>query len=434
MYSILLKGIQFTKLKLAFKYLKEKDDPKTGVTPFQALCINMCATLGTGNITGVAVAIALGGPGALIWMIMVAIIGMPIKYVEGYLAIRYRKKTPTNIVGGPYGYIEYGLGRSFKPLAKIFATFGLLSSMFGIGTLIQMNSIVEATNNVFYSLNNTITLFNKSISIYSLIITIVVVILTALITIGGIKKIGSICEYLVPIMGFIYITICLIIIITNIKYLSNTIYIMFKLAFNNKALLGGFVGISIKNTIQQGISKGVFTTEAGLGSSAIASSMSSSDNPVKIGLTQMLSTLLGTIIVSLLTGICVLITNAHLQNLEGIDITTYAFSVGLPFKNQNIALILILICITCFAFTTIIGWNLYGLKCLNYLTNNKIIIKTFQWSYIFILFIGLFLNTTVVWDISDILNGLMAIPNLIAITLLNKQVVKETNLYFKKEK
>lgn len=434
--TIRLKGIQIRKLPKALSFmLKEEQDGKGEVSTFQALCISMSATIGTGNITGVASAIAIGGPGALFWMVITALLGMATKYSEGFLAVKYRHIENERIVGGPYAYIEYGMGKKWKPLAKAFAIFGMLASIMGVGTFTQINGITDATKNVFDKESlNVLTIFGNNVSISSIIMGTFIAVLTALILIGGVKRVGKACELLVPFMAGIYIIISLIVVFTNISELPSAFTTIFKMAFATKAITGGVIGLTIRDAIQQGVAKGIFSNEAGLGSAPIATATAKSNDPVKQGLVSMTSTFFGTVIICALTGLTIVITKAYDQGLSGISITDYAFSVGLPFP-PIISSILLLVSITCFALTTIIGWNIYGVKCLDYLTNgNKKIEMMYQWIYIAMVFVGSFLEVNLIWNIAEILNALMAIPNLIALLALSGVISKDTNEYFKKEK
>lgn len=434
--TIRLKGIQIRKLPKALTFmLKEEQDGKGEVSTFQALCISLSATIGTGNITGVASAIAIGGPGALFWMIITAILGMATKYSEGFLAVKYRHIENDRIIGGPYAYIEYGMGKKFRPLARTFAIFGMLASILGVGTLTQINGITDATKNVFDKESlNVITILGNDVSIASIIMGLIITVLTALILIGGVKRVGKVCELLVPFMAGIYIIICLIVVFTNIVEVPTAFIAIFKMAFTPETIVGGVVGITVRDAIQQGVAKGIFSNEAGLGSAPIATATAKSNDPVKQGLVAMTSTFFGTVIICALTGVTIVLTKAYDQGLSGISITDYAFSVGLPFP-PIISSILLLISITCFAFTTIIGWNLYGVRCLDYITNgNKKIENIYQWVYIIMVFVGSFLEVNLIWNIAEILNALMAIPNLIALLALSGVIAKDTNEYFKKER
>lgn len=416
--SIKLKGLQITKLKEAFFILfkKEKKD-KQSISTFQAICISLSATLGAGNITGVAAAVTLGGPGALIWMIITILLGLPIKYAESYLACKYRIINDNKIIGGPYAYIENGLGEKYILLSKSYALFGMLAAILGLGTFIQINGVSDAFKNIFINdiyINN---IFGTKLSISSLFIGLIFSFLTYMVILGGTKKIAKYCEILIPVVAFIYISICLFVIIFNIKYLPHTIIKIFINSFNKEAFTSGIIGYAIK----EGVTKGIFTSEAGIGSSAIAISSTEEKDPKKLGLASLGSTFFGTLIICILTGIVIVITDSYNQNLSGISIANYAFITGLKI-NPKLVSIILFICITIFAFTTIIGWNLYGIKCLNYLTNNKYIYYIYQWIYIMMVFIGAFLNVEPIWNVAEIFNALMIIPNLLAILLLIKKI------------
>lgn len=434
-YTIKLKCLQISKLPKAISFLiTKKDNNKKGVTSFQALCISLSATIGTGNIVGVASSIVIGGPGALFWMVVSAFLGMAIKYAEGFLAIRYRKKETDYIIGGPYAYIEYGMGKKYKWLAKSFAIFGMCASILGLGTFIQVKGIVDASLNVFdKSTLNFMNIFGYDVSIIKLIVGLVLLIICSIVIFGGIKKIATTCEKLVPFMTILYILMCLIVIISNVNILPSAFLKIITGAFNFKSIIGGVAGYTIVNAIKQGVSKGIFTNEAGLGSAPIAISESSSNNPIKEGLITMTSTFFGTIIICTLTGLCIIMTDAYLKELDSIYVVDYAFFKGSFFSNITTS-IFILIATICFGITSIIGWNLYGVKCLRYLTNNETIIKGYKIIYVIFIFTGVFLNTKFIWNIAEIFNALMAIPNLIALIYLKNDVIKETNEYLLKNK
>ncbi len=434
--SIKLKGLQIRKLPKAFSFMLQKETPDAKrVSSFEALCISLSATLGTGNITGVATAITLGGVGALLWMEIGAILGMVVKYAESFLAIKYRYIKDDLIIGGPFIYIEKGLKRNGKKLAISFATFGMLASILGMGTFIQINGISDAFRNIF-TIDFTINLpyLNLEISIFQLIIGAVFATLCGFVLIGGIKKISKLCEILVPFMAFLYITLCLIIIVCKLNKIPYFLNVLISMAKSKKAMIGGIIASFNTLAIKQGISKGLFSNEAGMGSSPIAVANVKGHDPIKEGLLGMMSTFLGTIVICTLTGLVIILTSAYQQKLEGIYITEYAFTKGLPFPSI-ITMLLLLVCITCFAFTTMIGWHLYGIKCLNYLTNNnQRVAKIYNVIYIIMIFIGAFLKITFIWDLTEILCALMSIPNLIAILSLSDVIKEETNQYFLKQK
>ena len=430
--TIKLKGIQFTKgfksLKLMLKD-KSGSETKGEVSTFGALCISLSATIGTGNIVGVATALAIGGAGALFWLIIASILGLATKYAEGYLAIKYRKiEDDGSVVGGPFAYIEYGLGKNYKPLAKSFALFGAVAAIMGIGTMTQANGISDAFTSLV-NIDKGINIYGYSINIVSVIIGIIIALFTTLVLVGGIKRISKVCEYVVPIMAVLYVLICLTIILLNITSLPMAFLTIIKMAFSFKALGGGAMGYVITKALSAGVQKGIFANEAGLGSTPIALATAKNNDPINQGLISM-GGMIVTIIICVMTGLVVTLTNAYSQGLEGINITNYAFTVGLGF-NHTVSSFLLLLCIVFFAFTTIIGWHLYGMKCLNYLTNKK---KTISYIYLVIyiimVFLGSCLKVNVIWKIADIANSLMAIPNLIALIMLSKKVSIDTNNYF----
>ncbi len=434
--TIKLKGIQIFKIKKAFNLFKEKDNTNEGeVSTFQAICISLSATIGTGNIIGVASAIMLGGVGALFWMIVCSVFGMAIKYVESFLAIKYRIINNNTTIGGPFAYIEKGMGSKYKWLSKVFALCTVGACVLGLGTFIQINGIVDAFENLFGNYQNVIyTSDNITITTVSVIVGSIITILSAIILIGGVQRIGKVCEVLVPFMAIFYVSMCLLLLVLNIKAVPDALILIVKEGLNIRSFIGGALGIQISEGLRQGMLKGIFITESGLGSSPIAISTAKSTNPVKEGLVTMVFSLLSVILICVSTGLCIIVTKAHTQGLSGIAIMNYAFSIGLNWPNLVVALF-VLICITCFAFSTIIGWNLYGEKALSYLTNNsEKAILIYKYVYIFMVLIGSILELNLIWKLAEVLNALMAIPNLIAVVYLSKVAIKETNIYLKKKK
>ncbi len=409
--TIKLKGLQITKLKEAFFILFKKDKSKN-ISTFQAACISLSATLGSGNIIGVATAITIGGPGALIWLIITIFIGLPIKYMESYLATKYK----VNDSGGPYYYIEKGMPKKYHILAKAYATLGMFAAILGFGTFIQINGITDAFKNIIDKDIYIKNIFGNNISISSLIIGLIFSVLTFVVIIGGTKKIAKYSEICIPVVGVLYISTCIIIILFNIKNLPFTLYTILKESFNIKAITSGVFAY----TIREGVSKGIFASEAGVGTSGIAISTSDNNNPHRQGLAAISSTIFGTTFICILTGIVIVITNAYNQNLTGISIASYAFANGTPLYSK-ILLLILLICIMFFGYTTMIGWNLYGIKCLKYIINNKKLEQLYQWIYIMMIFIGAFLNTEDIWNLSEVFNALMVIPNIIAILYITKK-------------
>lgn len=433
--TVRLKGVQFRKLPHAFKkmFANEKSGQHGEVSSFAALCTALSATIGTGNIVGVATAVVAGGPGALFWMWLAALVGMATKYSECLLSVKYRQVTEDgHIIGGPFYYIEKGMGSKFKWLAKIFAVFGVCVGLMGIGTFTQVNGIASAVNN-FFDANNSWTVFIFGID-YSwtvVIAAIVVAFFVALVIIGGIKRISSVAQVIVPFMAITYVILAVLIIGFNITKVPGAFATIVKSAFGVRAAAGGALG-AMMVAMQNGIARGIFSNEAGLGSAPIAAAAAHTDEPAKQGLISMLGTFIDTIIICTMTGLAIVITGAWDTGLQGVAVTTKAFQIGLPFPGE-VASFLLMICLIFFAFTTILGWDYYSEKCLEYLTGGRMgIVKAYRWVYIACVFFGPFMTISAVWTIADIFNGLMAIPNLIALLALNGVVVMETKKYLDK--
>lgn len=433
--TIRLKGVQFRKLPHAFKkmFANEKSGQHGEVTSFAALCTALSATIGTGNIVGVATAVVAGGPGALFWMWLAALVGMATKYSECLLSVKYRQVTEDgHIIGGPFYYIEKGMGSKFKWLAKIFAVFGVCVGLMGIGTFTQVNGIAGAVNNFFDADNSwTVSIFGIDYSWTVVIAAIVVAFFVALVIIGGIKRISSVAQVIVPFMAITYVILAVLIIGFNITKVPGAFATIVKSAFGVRAAAGGTLG-AMMVAMQNGIARGIFSNEAGLGSAPIAAAAAHTDEPAKQGLISMLGTFIDTIIICTMTGLAIVITGAWDMGLQGVAVTTKAFQIGLPFPGE-VASFLLMICLIFFAFTTILGWDYYSEKCLEYLTGGRMgIVKAYRWVYIACVFFGPFMTISAVWTIADIFNGLMAIPNLIALLALNGVVVMETKKYLDK--
>lgn len=432
--SIRLGILQFRRLPLALKYMfKNEEEGEGEVSSFAALCTSLSATIGTGNIVGVATAIAAGGPGALFWMELAACVGMATKYAEGLLAIKYRTVDEDNhALGGPFYYIELGMGKKWKFLAVLFAFFGVCVGLMGIGTFSQVNSISSAVSS-FFDPNNSCLVDIPYIGTYSIAVVIASIVLTicvALVLIGGLKRISSVSQLVVPFMAVIYVIFCVVLLLFNIKNIPGAVVLIVKGAFTPAAITGGAIGtffLAMKN----GIARGIFSNEAGLGSAPIAAAAAQSNEPVRQGLVSMTGTFIDTIVVCTMTGLSIVLTGAwKVEGLKGVQITTYAFSHGLPIPNSVSAFILML-CLVFFAFTTIVGWNYYSERCLEYLTKgNMKVVMVYRWIYILAVFIGPFMTVEAVWTIADIFNGLMALPNVIALFALSGVVVAETKAYF----
>ena len=379
-----------------------------------------------------ATALAAGGPGALFWMIVAAFLGMATKYAEGLLAIKYRTVDKDgHVLGGPFYYIENGMGKNWKWLAKIFAFFGACVGLFGIGTFTQVNSISSAVTNFFDpNAGNVVSLFGRTYSWSTVITCIVLTLCVGLVVIGGIKRIAKVSEIVVPFMAVLYVALGLIIIITNITAVPAAVASIVKSAFTGSALAGGAMG-SMVAAMQQGIARGIFSNESGLGSAPIAAAAAVTKEPARQGLVSMTGTFIDTIVICTMTGISVVIAGSWMNpDLEGVEITMDAFQKGLPFPAE-VASFALMICLVFFAFTTILGWNYYGERCVEYLFNrNQSVVKGYRWLYIAAVFIGPYMTVAAVWNIADVFNALMAFPNLVALLALNGVVVKESKDYF----
>lgn len=430
--------LQVRRLPLALKWMVKNEEGGAGeVSSFGALCTALSATIGTGNIVGVATAVCAGGPGAIFWMILAAFFGMATKYSEGLLAVKYRVVDKNNhALGGPFYYIEQGMGKKFKWLAKMFAFFGVGVGLFGIGTFTQVNGIASAVMN-FFDPNEAHTVTIPGIGTYSwtvVIASLILAVCVALVVIGGIQRIANVAQVIVPFMAIIYILFCLILIIGNITKIPEAIVIIVQAAFNPKAITGGVVGSMIV-AMQKGVARGIFSNEAGLGSAPIAAAAAQTKEPVRQGLVSMTGTFIDTIVICTMTGLSIVVTGAwQVEGLEGVQVTTYAFENGLPFPARVSAFILML-CLIFFAFTTILGWDYYSERCLEYLSGGKMgVVKGYRWLYILAVFIGPYMTVSAVWTIADIFNGLMALPNMIALFALSGVVVKETRAFFDEKK
>ena len=428
-------GIQFRKLGLAFKYAFKPDSSGEGdVSSFGALCTALSATIGTGNIVGVATAICAGGPGALFWMWVAALLGTATKYAECLLATKFRTMAEDgHVLGGPFYYIERGLGPKWKWLGKLFAVLGVGAGVLGIGTITQINGITSAVENfVDPEKAHTIALFGNNYSWAVVISGIIVTVCVALVVIGGIKRITKVSEIVVPFMAILYIVVAVAILLCNIKNIPAAFVEIIQSAFGLRAAAGGALGAMVM-AMQKGIARGIFSNEAGLGSAPIAACAAKVDSPAKQGLISMTGTVIDTLIICTMTGLCIVVTGAHNAaaelGLEGSQVTNYAFQNGLPLP-AKVGSFILMVCLAFFAFTTILGWDYYSEKCLEYLTGGKMgPVKVYRWIYILAVFVGPFLTVSAVWTIADIFNGLMALPNLVALFALGGVVAAETKMY-----
>ena len=443
--TIRLGCLQVMNLHNALRFMLHSEKDGTGeVSSFGALCTALAATIGTGNIVGVATAIGTGGPGALFWMEVAAFLGMATKYAEGLLAVKYRKTDKDGkVLGGPFYYIETGIkeryGWNMKWLAVMFAVFGIGAGLFGIGTITQVNGITSAMARLTPNASEFINIGGNSVSITTAITGLLVTAFSATVIIGGLKRIAKVSMYIVPIMVIVYIVTCLLLLLLNCSHITSAIETIVRAAFNPSAVTGGVVG-SIFIAMQKGIARGIFSNEAGLGSAPIAAAAAKTKEPVRQGLVCMTGTFFDTIIICTMTGLAIVVSGAWdpKLGLEGVNITMEAFSRGLSIipSGATIAPYFLATALVFFAFTTILGWAYYSEKCLQYLMGGKNAkaILVYRWLYIFAIFIGPYLTVSAVWTSADIFNGLMAFPNLVALILLSGIVTKETKTFLAKLK
>ena len=437
--TIRTRGIQFTKLGRAFKQIFKKNEGEGELSGFSALCTALSATIGTGNIVGVATAIVAGGPGALFWMWFAAILGTATKYAECMLAIKYREvKADGTVLGGPFYTIEKGMGSKWKWLAVLFAIFGVAAGLLGIGTMTQINGITSAVNMAIKS-DVAFTLFGNDYTWATVIGGAIVTLCAALVIIGGLKRISKVAEKIVPAMAIVYIFLGLSVLIMNATKIPAAFALIFKSAFGWQAAAGGVAGFVLKqvmDSMQKGIARGIFSNEAGLGSAPIAAAPVKTEEPVEQGLVNMTGTIIDTLIVCTMTGLAIVIAFCNpafvSDGATGVQLTSKALSFNLGGDGVSVQFLLML-CLAFFAFTTILGWDYYSEKCLEYLSNGRMkFVMFYRVLYIAMIAIGPYFTVDAVFTIADITNGLMAIPNCIALIVLSGVVAKETKAYFDK--
>ncbi len=442
--TIRLRGLQVRHLGRSLKYMWRNEEDGTGeVSSFGALCTALSATIGTGNIVGVATAVCAGGPGALFWMFVAACFGMATKFTEGLLAVKYRTVDPDGkVLGGPFYYIEKGFKErfniNFRWLAKLFALFGMLAGLLGIGTITQINSVNTALNAVFDPNGTGIAFsaFGLDYTWTTVIGGLIIAVLVGLVVIGGLRRIAHVTTFIIPAMVVFYIVICLLVVICNITAIPGAIGTIVYAAFNPAAVTGGVVG-SLIIAMQKGVARGIFSNEAGLGSAPIAAAAAKTKEPVRQGLVSMTGTFIDTIIVCSLTGLAIVVTGAWdpALGLEGANVTMFAFGEGIPFLPSQVTSVLLMVALALFGFTTILGWNYYSERCVEYLFNRRMgAVKVFRWLYIIAVLVGPYITISAVWTIADIFNGLMAIPNMIALICLSGVAARTTKDYFERLK
>jgi AGCS family alanine or glycine:cation symporter len=416
--TIRLKGLQirglFYSLYLGLIKRKEDDEHEGDISHFQALMTALAATVGTGNIVGVAVAIAAGGPGALFWMWVTGIFGMATKYSEAVLAIKYREVDEFGTMsGGPMYYISKGLG--WKWLGTLFAVFAAIAA-FGIGNMVQSNSVADS--------------MRTTMGIPSWITGIILAALTGMVVLGGIKSIARVTQVLVPFMIIIYIIGALTILFLNISSIPEVFVLIFQHAFTPTAAAGGFLGATVMQTMRHGVSKGVFSNESGLGSAPIAAAAAKTPNPVKQALVSMTQTFIDTLVICTMTGVVLILSGLWTSDIKGAELTATAFNKFFPL---GIGEYIVTFTLIFFAYSTILGWCYYGEKSIEYLFTEKAV-KIYRIVFVIFVAIGTVLKLETVWRVSDIMNGLMAFPNLVGLIGLSAVIVSETNLYFYKKR
>ena len=420
--------IQIRKFPYAMKatigrMFKKKTASDGSITPFQAVCTALAATVGTGNIAGVAGAIAIGGPGAVFWMWISALLGMCTKFAEVTLAVHFREKNKDgDLVGGPMYYIKNGLSKNWRFLAYLFSLFGVLT-VFGTGNATQVNTITTAVNSALLNYN---LIGEDATKTVSLVIGIIIAIAVALVLLGGIKRIGNVCEKLVPFMAVFYVILAIGVLILNIGKVPSVFYSIFYGAFNPQAVTGGIVG-TLFTSMKKGVSRGIFSNEAGLGTGSIAHACADTRNPVKQGLFGIFEVFTDTIVICTLTALVILCSGTGIQygSAAGAELTISGFTA----TYGNWVSIFTAIALCSFAFSTILGWGLYGARCAEFLFSNKVI-KPFMFLYSLVAIVGATMDLGLLWDIAETFNGLMAIPNLIALFLLSETVAKLAREYF----
>lgn len=412
MLTVRLGLLQVFKLPLALKLIfSAKSEGEGDVNSFKALCTALAATVGTGNIVGVATAVHAGGPGAVFWMWVAAFFGMATKYAECLLAVKYRTVNDQgNISGGPMYYIEKGLGEKYKPLAAAFALFGVLCAYFGIGTFAQLNSITD--------------IVKITTGVPVIYTGILVTLLVAVVTIGGLRSIAQVAEKIVPAMAILYFICTVAILFIFADKLPEAVAMIITDAFTPAAAQGGFLGAGVMLAMRSGIARGVFSNESGLGSAPIVAAAAKTKWAAEQGLVSMTGTFIDTIIICTLTGLSLIVTGTWCGTLKGAAMTAEAFSLGFGSAGN----VILMVGLALFAFTTILGWNYYGERCAEYLLGTKVIMP-YRVLFIAIIACGPFMKLEEIWVLADIVNGLMALPNLLALVMLSGVVVAETRAY-----
>ena len=407
--TILLKGMQFWALPHALKLIFHKEpDGKGEISHFAALMTALAATVGIGNIVGVATAITLGGPGAVFWMSMTGLVGMATKYSEAVLAVQYRQAGHHGYKGGPMYYLTHGL--NMPKLGMAFAIFTALAA-FGIGNMTQANAVAQ--------------ILNTQMDIPTWVSGLVLLVLTALVILGGIKSIGRFTSFLVPFMILVYVTVALVILAMNLDKIGGAFGLIFSHAFSPIAAGGGFAGATIAAAIRYGVARGVFSNESGLGSAPIAAAAAKTNDPVRQALVSMTQTFIDTLVVCTMTALIILISPFWQQGVSASELTMQSFGLHLG----SFGVVVVVVSTALFAYSTILGWSYYGEKAFEYIFGEKRV-KLYRIIFIAFVMVGAMMKLSFVWDFSDLMNGMMAIPNLIALLLLSRVIKSETHRYF----
>lgn len=424
-FTVKLKFLQIKFLPKAFRYMFEKEKGADGdITGFGALCTELAATLGTGNIVGVAAAIKLGGAGSLFWMAVTGFLMMSVKYAESLLAVKFRVNEKGKVTGGPFYYIEKGMGERFKPLAKAFAFFGGAAGLLGMGTFTQIKAVTSAIETFFDPEKlHTVKLFDTDYSVFAVASALIFSLLSLLVLIGGIKRISKVSEFFVPLMAGIYVFFCLVIIFSNFSRISEVLSLILKDAFNFKSVFaGGTSGFVL--SFRVGMARGIFTNEAGLGTAPIAAASAKTDSPFKQGVVSMSGVFLDTVVMCSLTGLAILLVGEN-HCLDAIDMVSFAFKKGINFLSDKAVEGILTFCLVFFAFSTIIGWNFFSISCFSYFSKGKFL-KLYNGLYVLAVLVGSFVPFAAVLHLADIFNALMLIPNVIALICLRKTIINET--------
>ena len=413
--TIGLRGMTITRIPYAFGQLLKgrKGSGEGEISPFNALMTALSSTVGTGNIAGVATAIGIGGPGALFWMWCTALVGMATKYAEAVLAVNYRETDAAGKkVGGPMYYIKNGLSKRWRPLAFLFALFGSLAG-FGLANTVQSNTVSQVLLNNF--------------DVPTIVSGLVMAIMVALVLLGGLVRIAKVAGKLVPMMTIIYLVTTFIILMMHLSEIPAALALIVDSAFNGTAATGGFAGATVMLALRMGVSRGIFSNESGLGSAPIAHAAAETNSPVRQGTIAMLGTFIDTLIICTMTGLVLIVSGVWNSDLQGAAMTLMVFDSTLPFGGNILSL-----CIALFAFTTMLGWSYYGERCAQFLLGPKVVMP-FRILWVIGVFIGTQMSLGLVWKMSDALNGMMAIPNLLALLLLSPVVFKLTKQYFQQQ-